>query len=385
METKLARWRLQAEQLRLQDKDSAASRARASRLSCESSEDSIDEDLLGDALIGGPRGSARRTVVERMRELKMSERRAELSADVQKLRDEEELSDSEREEREQKIETERLRLKKEIEADSLKWAEKKNSYWKTGIDSTRDVPPPDRSVVSRLAQELAVDKVGIAKRPNEKITAKLNQWREMSAERKARQVGRVSVDLAVTVLNAVAILMGIILQRPVEVPTTSFKGDAIRAAAERIKIPFWGKRTRTTSSKKNTAPEKAPAKVPTWSDLTPAVTKVVQASDAAAVADIAEEYQQSADEEADYLQRQLREKWRLKAEAAKNIKRKSTAPEAFAQMKTLIAKGVFLIVCVFSHFFFLGLYVLYILQRTIKKRINKQNIGCSSCGAQEKK
>jgi len=38
--------------------------------------------------------------------------------------------------------------------------------------------------------------------------------------------------LQVTVLNAVAIIIGIILQRPVEVPTTNFKGDSIRAVVE---------------------------------------------------------------------------------------------------------------------------------------------------------
>ena len=71
-EEKLARWRAQAEAQRLQDKDSAVSRARASRLSRENADDEANEDsILNDDNIGGPRGSARRTVVERMRELKI--------------------------------------------------------------------------------------------------------------------------------------------------------------------------------------------------------------------------------------------------------------------------------------------------------------------------
>ena len=215
MEEKLARWRAQAEQLRLEDKDSAVSRARASRLSREEfagSEDSV----LSDDNIGGPRGSARRTVVDRMRELKIAERRAELSSDVEKLREAEELSEEQREARRQAQEAERLRLQREIEADSLKWAEKKKAYWKEGYDAVKDMPSNERSQSRRLYGEYAMDEVGIRNRPNEQITAKLNAWQSMSGERKARQLARASVDLASTTLNAVAILIGIILQKPVE-------------------------------------------------------------------------------------------------------------------------------------------------------------------------
>jgi hypothetical protein len=214
MEEKLARWRAQAEQLRLQDKDSAVSRALASRLSREEDEGSEDA-VLADDNIGGPRGSARRTVVERMRELKIAERRAELSSDVQKIRESEEMSEEEREARRQAQEAERLRLQREIEADSLKWAEKKKAYWKDGYDATKDMPAADRSA-RRLAEEYAKDQVGTRNRPNEQITAKLQEWKDMSSERKARQIARASVDLASTTLNAVAILIGIILQKPVQ-------------------------------------------------------------------------------------------------------------------------------------------------------------------------
>lgn len=230
MEEKLARWRAQAEKLRLQDKDSAVSRALASRLSREESEGSEDA-VLSDDNIGGPRGSPRRTVVDRMRELKIAERRAELSRDVEKLREEEELSGEEREARRQEQEAERIRMQREIEVDSLQWAEKKKAYWKDGYDAVKDMPSTDRSLQSRrLAEEYARDKAGIRNRPNEKITAKLQAWKDMSAERKARQLARASVDLASTTLNAVAILIGIILQKPVE---------GIRFGAEVSRVLHW--------------------------------------------------------------------------------------------------------------------------------------------------
>ncbi len=142
MEEKLARWRAQAEELRLKDKDSAVSRARASQtllLDLDKVSNEAD-DGLGDELIGGPRGTARRTVVDRMRDLKISERRAELSADVQKFREQEEMSAAERGERAKALDAARQRLKKEIEEDAAKWAEKKNAYWKAGLDSRLDVP-----------------------------------------------------------------------------------------------------------------------------------------------------------------------------------------------------------------------------------------------------
>ena len=142
MEEKLARWRAQAEELRLKDKDSAVSRARASQTllpDLDKVSNEADEGL-GDELIGGPRGTARRTVVDRMRDLKISERRAELSADVQKFREQEEMSAAERGERAKALDAERQRLKKEIEEDAAKWAEKKNAYWKAGLDSRLDVP-----------------------------------------------------------------------------------------------------------------------------------------------------------------------------------------------------------------------------------------------------
>jgi len=60
LEAKLARWRRQAEELRLQDKDSAVSRARASRLSRTDEEE--QDPVLDDDLVGGPLGSPRRTV-----------------------------------------------------------------------------------------------------------------------------------------------------------------------------------------------------------------------------------------------------------------------------------------------------------------------------------
>ena len=50
--------------------------------------------------------------------------------------------------------------------------------------------------------------VGIKNRPTESITAKLNQWQKMSATRKARQIAKASADVAVTALNAVAIVIG---------------------------------------------------------------------------------------------------------------------------------------------------------------------------------
>jgi hypothetical protein len=136
MEEKLARWRAQAEQLRMQDKDSAVSRARASSLS-RGKEDSeeVEDIVVGDELIGGPEGSARRTVVDRMRSLKISERRAELSADVQRFREEEEMTAEERQARANAVETERLRMKKEIETDAVKWAQKKNAYWKVSLSA----------------------------------------------------------------------------------------------------------------------------------------------------------------------------------------------------------------------------------------------------------
>ena len=54
-------------------------------------------------------------------------------------------------------------------------------------------------------------------------------------------------------------------------------------------------------------------------------------------ADVKEVYQQQADEEADYLQQKLREKWRLKKE--KQLKKTLTPQGAYAQIAALIAGG----------------------------------------------
>ena len=51
------------------------------------------------------------------------------------------------------------------------------------------------------------------------------------------------------------------------------------------------------------------------------------------------EYTQRDDDETDYLQAKLREKWRLKAKAKKNVKNKYTANEALTAMSALIAEG----------------------------------------------
>ena len=323
MEEKLARWRAQAEAQRLQDKDSAVSRARASRLSRENADDEANEDsILNDDNIGGPRGSARRTVVERMRELKISERRAEISEDVQRMREVEE-DEKDREQRVQAQQAERLRIEQEIQEDAKKWAERKRAYWKEGFDAVKDVPAPDprsgggKQTQQGLAREIFLDAIGVQNRPLAGINAKLQDWKEMSAARKARQVGRVSVDLAVTIMNAVAIAMGIILQKPVQVPETSFRGESIRATSETLGAKFlssvlgWG----STTLKRE---EKQAANVPTWKDLGPAVSTILQASDQATVAvpgisDVGAEYEAMADEETNYLQQKLREKWRKKA------------------------------------------------------------------------
>ena len=51
------------------------------------------------------------------------------------------------------------------------------------------------------------------------------------------------------------------------------------------------------------------------------------------------EYTQRDDDETDYLQAKLREKWRLKAQAKKNIKVKYTANEALTAMSALVTEG----------------------------------------------
>lgn len=51
------------------------------------------------------------------------------------------------------------------------------------------------------------------------------------------------------------------------------------------------------------------------------------------------EYTQRDDDETDYLQVKLREKWRLKAEAKRNVKAKLTAGDALDQMSMLISEG----------------------------------------------
>ena len=260
MEEKLARWRAQAEALRLQDKDSAVSRARASQLSRESSGET-EEAVINNEIVGGPRGSARRTVVERMRELKISESRAELSADIQQLREQEEFDEQERKNRLAAREQERKRIETEIEENAKVWAEKKFSYWKEGLDSERDMPVPDRA-----QRVLALDRLGIEKRPTESITAKLNEWKDMSAARKARQLGSASVDLGVTVMNAAAILIGIILQKPVDVPATSFRGESIRAKSESLSQKMigalWGRRSNTPPPSGYPKTPPPPAQVP---------------------------------------------------------------------------------------------------------------------------
>lgn len=331
LEAKLARWRRQAEELRLQDKDSAVSRARASRLSRTDEEE--QDPVLDDDLVGGPLGSPRRTVVERMRDLKIAERRAELSADVQKLREQEEMDLAQREAREAAIAAERQRLQREVEEDSKKWAEKKNAYWKEGFDSKVDVPRSEDSFQERQAK---LERMGITNRPTESITAKLNQWKEMSSTRKARQIAKASADIAVTALNAVAIVVGILLQKPVEVPSTSINATPVRGFFERIAMPLVSKLSRRAAPP-NPVAEPPPAKVPTWSDLGPAVTKLVDATETAAVVDVQSVYQQQADEEADYLQKKLREKWRLKREQQR--KKRWTSDEAYAKISASIAEG----------------------------------------------
>ncbi len=68
-----------------------------------------------------------------------------------------------------------------------------------------DVPKRERLLGFRGKQD---PDVGIKNRPTESITAKLNQWQKMSATRKARQIAKASADVAVTALNAVAIVIG---------------------------------------------------------------------------------------------------------------------------------------------------------------------------------
>ena len=145
------------------------------------------------------------------------------------------------------------------------------------------------------------------------------------------------------------------------VPETSFKGGAIRATVERFRVPFFGRRQQSPREQK----------VPGWSDLRPVVEDLMSAGDAAAMADVKvdsciawlrlfvflrggvvdrmltlsglgllqAEYTQRDDDETDYLQARLREKWRLKAKAKKNVKVKYSADEALDQMASLISEG----------------------------------------------
>jgi hypothetical protein len=131
---------------------------------------------------------------------------------------------------------------------------------------------------------------------------------------------------------------GILLQKPVEVPSTSINASPIRGFFERIAMPLVSKLGSKLAFSSPAPPStQPPPKVPTWSDLGPAVTKLVSVTETAVVTNIEEVYQQQADEEAEYLQQKLREKWRLKKE--QQLKKNMTPQEAYAQIAALIAGG----------------------------------------------
>jgi hypothetical protein len=123
-----------------------------------------------------------------MRNLKLEERRAELSQDVRLMREQEEGP-----------------------------RRRERDTGETGVFS--DTPEARREVVEAGMAELNgkkplpsleyLEKAGIENRPNERITAKLEEWRKTSAEQRSQDPARITFNVIATVLNAVAFLIGL--------------------------------------------------------------------------------------------------------------------------------------------------------------------------------
>mmetsp|Transcript_47751 Transcript_47751/g.113634 ORF Transcript_47751/g.113634 Transcript_47751/m.113634 type:complete len:461 (-) Transcript_47751:90-1472(-) len=160
---KLARWKKKAEEARMADPDSATARATAL------------DPTPSKVVIPGSRG----VVFNRMRDLKISERKNELFLDVRQLQKEEE----------------------EASRSGSETKEDRREAMEQGVASFAKSNP-----VETIA---SLDTKGIENRPNEKITAKLEAWRKRSAEQRTGDSVQVGFNIFASILNAVAFLIGL--------------------------------------------------------------------------------------------------------------------------------------------------------------------------------